>query len=100
VDLRSLVDDAIQMSQPAAQAKGVALRVDARQGGPMIVGDPARLQQILSNLLSNAIKFTPPGGSIEVAVRHQGTHAELSVADTGVGLKPELLSSVFDRFRQ
>ena len=67
--------------------------------GP-ISGDPNRLQQIIWNLLSNAIKFTPKGGKVQILLEQVNSHIEISVADTGVGIRPEFLAHVFERFRQ
>ena len=67
--------------------------------GP-VSGDPNRLQQVLWNLLSNAIKFTPRGGSVDVVLQRVGAQLELCVSDSGVGIAPEFLPHVFDRFRQ
>jgi len=64
------------------------------------MGEPVRLQQIAWNLLSNAIKFTDPGGKVTVTTRPDGDQADLEVIDTGVGIAPEFLPHVFDRFRQ
>jgi CheY-like chemotaxis protein len=66
----------------------------------VIQGDPARLQQVIWNLLSNAIKFTPKGARVQVTLRRTASSAEIVVSDTGVGIKPEFLPHVFDRFRQ
>ena len=63
-------------------------------------GDPARLQQVVCNLLSNAIKFTPTGGRVEVELAMSGEQMQISVADTGQGIKREFLPHVFERFRQ
>jgi CheY-like chemotaxis protein len=65
-----------------------------------VVGDPGRLQQIVWNLVSNATKFTPAGGRIDVHVERHGAEAHLRVSDTGVGISPEFLPHVFERFRQ
>jgi len=65
-----------------------------------ILGDASRLQQILWNLISNAIKFTPQGGAITVALKRMGANAQVVVTDTGVGIRPELLPEIFERFRQ
>jgi PAS domain S-box-containing protein len=100
VDLSVLVDDAVQIAQPPARTKTVRLEWAENAREVVLLGDPARLQQVISNLLSNALKFTPAGGAVAVSLRRFDTHAEVSVADTGVGIKPEFLSSVFDRFRQ
>ena len=64
------------------------------------MGDAARLQQIVWNLLSNAVKFTPQGGKVQVLLERVNSHVEVSVIDTGMGIKPEFLPHVFDRFRQ
>jgi CheY-like chemotaxis protein len=69
-------------------------------GRATVRGDYARLQQIVTNLLSNAIKFTPSGGRVEVTLAHRIGEAEISVTDSGQGIKPEFLPLVFDRFRQ
>src|SRR6185503_7078462 len=59
-----------------------------------------RIQQVLWNLIANAIKFTPAGGRVIVSARESGTHAEVAVSDTGIGIAPELLGHVFERFHQ
>jgi CheY-like chemotaxis protein len=66
----------------------------------MVVGDPARLEQVLGNLFSNAIKFTPAGGQIDVGVRSVGHYWELTVRDSGEGIAAEFLPHLFNRFRQ
>jgi CheY-like chemotaxis protein len=65
-----------------------------------VSGDPSRVQQIVWNLLSNALKFTPRGGRVQVRLQRANSHIEISVADTGIGIRPEFLPYVFDRFRQ
>jgi CheY-like chemotaxis protein len=65
-----------------------------------VYGDPTRLQQVASNLISNALKFTPDGGAVHVGLRRAGDNAELVVTDTGQGIAPEFLPSVFEVFRQ
>jgi CheY-like chemotaxis protein/anti-sigma regulatory factor (Ser/Thr protein kinase) len=67
--------------------------------GP-ISGDPDRMQQIIWNLLSNAVKFTARGGRVQVRLERVNSHVEITVSDTGVGINPEFLPYVFDRFRQ
>jgi CheY-like chemotaxis protein len=67
--------------------------------GP-ISGDPGRLQQVVWNLLSNAVKFTPKGGKVGVVVERVNSHVEITVNDSGRGIKPEFLPHVFERFRQ
>jgi CheY-like chemotaxis protein len=95
-----VVEAALETMQPAAQAKGVTVTPLLDGGAASVRGDFARLQQIVCNLLSNAIKFTPSGGHVEVALAHRNGDAEISVSDSGQGIKPEFLPLVFDRFRQ
>jgi signal transduction histidine kinase len=100
VDLAAVIDATLAAAAPAAAAKPVTLerRLDAAVGE--VQGDPSRLQQVLWNLVSNAIKFTPAGGKVTVSLRRTSGHIELSVRDTGIGIDPEFLNQVFDRFRQ
>jgi CheY-like chemotaxis protein len=65
-----------------------------------VAGDPDRLQQVIWNLLANAVKFTPKGGRVQVRVERVNSHVEISVSDTGIGIRPDFLPHVFDRFRQ
>jgi CheY-like chemotaxis protein len=66
----------------------------------MVEADPTRLAQVFSNLLNNAAKFTEPGGDIRADVERQDTHVIVKIADTGIGISPELLPKVFDMFVQ
>jgi signal transduction histidine kinase/CheY-like chemotaxis protein len=100
VDLREPVQDALQVVQHAAEAKGVRLKVVTESGAMSVSGDAARLRQIVWNLLSNAVKFTLPGGVVTVRLRRLGTHASLTVSDTGQGIPAAFLPRVFDAFRQ
>ncbi len=100
VELQHVIEQAIQTVQPGAEAKQIRLGVvlDPRAGP--IAGDPARLQQVVWNLLSNAIKFTPRGGSVRVTLARINSQVELTVADSGQGIAPDLLPHVFDPFWQ
>ena len=100
VDPRRVVQAALETMQPAAQAKGVTLVPLLETGVGTVRGDFARLQQIVCNLLSNAIKFTAAGGNVDVSLAHRFGETEISVSDSGQGIKPEFLPLVFDRFRQ
>ncbi len=97
---RRVVQGAIATMQPAAEANEVRIVAALGEVTGVIRGDPARLQQVVCNLLSNAIKFTAPGGRIDVELAMSGNQAQISVADTGQGIKPEFLPHVFERFRQ
>ena len=96
----SFIEAALETVRPAAEAKGIRLeKVLDPNAGP-ISGDPGRLQQVIWNLLSNAIKFTEKDGKVQVVLERVNSHIEISVADTGIGIRPEFLPHVFDRFRQ
>lgn len=118
-DLVPLIESAIETVKLAAQAKEIEIKF--RQIPPpekqpcdtrfFVAGDSERLQQIIWNLLSNAIKFTPTGGKVEIKLSQSIDHsqefltsmtsyAQIKVKDTGIGIKPEFLPYVFDRFRQ
>jgi CheY-like chemotaxis protein len=100
VSLPEVIDAALATVVPAAEAKGVRIvKIFDSLAGP-VPGDPARLQQVVWNLLSNAVKFTPRGGRIQVLLERVNSHVEITVTDTGIGIKPEFLPFVFDRFRQ
>ena len=100
VDLRDVVLDAVQVLQPGADLKGITLTVEMTDAIDTVYGDASRLQQVAWNLLSNAVKFTPEGGTVRVRLRQVRSAVELSVSDTGQGITPEFLPSVFEPFRQ
>jgi PAS domain S-box-containing protein len=100
VDLLQVIEAAIEVVRPAAEAKGVALQVKHDPPAGLVSGDAARLQQVIWNLLSNAVKFTSQGGSVEVSLGRADGLAEVVVRDTGIGIAPEFLPHVFERFRQ
>src|SRR5688572_31714350 len=96
----AFIGAALETVKLAAQAKGVRLEKMLDPAAGPVSGDPHRLQQVIWNLLSNAIKFTPKNGSVQVSLQRVNAHIEISVADTGIGIKPEFLPHVFERFRQ
>jgi signal transduction histidine kinase len=100
VDLAAVVGEVVETMSPAAIDKGVTLVEDVSGGHATVHGDPIRLQQVVWNLLVNALKFTPAGGRIEVRTNATEEGVEVSVRDTGVGIAPEVMSFLFDRFRQ
>lgn len=101
LDLVEVITGAIDSVRPSVEAKKLRLQTmfDAR-GGARIRGDAGRLQQVFWNLLTNAVKFTPAEGKISVVLERVNSHVEITVADSGVGIKTEFLPFVFDRFRQ
>jgi len=99
-DLPQAIGNALLLMRERAARRGIGLHeaVDVRLGE--IRGDERKLKQVLLNLLSNALKFTPEGGRIDVCARLVDGMAEISVADTGVGIAPEDQEAVFEEFRQ
>ncbi len=94
------IDAAIETVRPAADAKNIRLEKYYDPAVGPIAGDPGRLQQVIWNLLSNAIKFTPRDGVVSISLAPVDGHVEITVQDTGVGIKPEFMAHVFERFRQ
>jgi len=100
ISLVHVVKAAVDVVQPAADAKDVKLELKVDPLAGLVLGDPGRLQQVVWNLLSNAVKFTPDGGTVETRVARVNGHVEIIVTDSGQGISPEFLPFVFDRFRQ
>jgi PAS domain S-box-containing protein len=100
VDLTAVIEAAVDVMHPAAEAKEIELHRTFVAEREVITGDPDRLQQIVSNLLSNAIKFTPAGGRVDIRLERADPHVRISVTDTGKGISPEYLPYVFERFHQ
>jgi CheY-like chemotaxis protein/two-component sensor histidine kinase len=100
VELPGVIQVAVDAVRPASEAKELEIAVDADAAVGPISGDPDRLQQIVWNLLTNSVKFTNKGGRIEVTLRSEGSDAVLCVKDTGIGMSPELMPHIFERFRQ
>jgi PAS domain S-box-containing protein len=98
VDVAEAVRRCIATLETGGKLEDHGISVDAES--VWVDGDAARIEQIVMNLLSNATKFTPSGGSIRVKVRREGDEAVVRVADTGAGITPEFLPSVFDAFVQ
>jgi PAS domain S-box-containing protein len=100
VDVRAVLRSTLDSVRPALQAKNVRLDVQIPEEGPAVLADPNRLQQVFWNVLSNAVKFTGRGGLVTVTLRYEDDWAEIQIADTGIGIRRDVLPFVFDRFRQ
>jgi PAS domain S-box-containing protein len=99
-DLLNVVNAAIDVVRPAAEAKGIKIVTKNNSAGLIVNGDANRLQQVAWNLLANAVKFTPDGGVVEISLLREDSFAKLMIADTGPGIKPEFLPHAFERFTQ
>ena len=100
VELAAIVRDALETVRPAADAKKVQIEMSVDPQATMVSGDPERLQQIIWNVVSNAVKFTGSGGRVEVRLSQVDSRVHVTVQDTGIGIAPEFLPHVFERFRQ
>jgi len=98
--LRELLEQVVEAARPAAAAKSVNLSSSLRGSFPVVWADSNRLRQVFDNVIQNAIKFTPAGGEIAVSLEPVDGRARVRVRDTGVGMRPQLLPVVFERFRQ
>jgi len=94
------VNAALETARPSAIGKQIQLVAEVDYDAGPVLGDPGRMQQVMTNLVSNAIKFTEAGGRVAVRVRREGEEVAIDVADSGIGIDPEFLPYVFDRFRQ
>jgi PAS domain S-box-containing protein len=100
LDLKKVVDAAIETLLPAAVAKGIALDLWVDPNLEPVSGDAERLQQVMWNLLSNAIKFCSQGGHVRIAIATQEQQVEVRVSDDGEGIPADVLPHIFERFRQ
>ena len=100
VQLVEVLESAIDTVRPAAEAKQIRLQTLLDPAASPLAGDPDRLRQVFWNLLSNAVKFTSKSGRIQILSQRINSHIEIIVSDTGIGIEPQLLPYVFDRFRQ
>ena len=100
VELVSVLEAALDVVRPAAEAKGVQLTALFDPAAGPVTGDSSRLQQVIWNLLSNAVKFTPKGGSVRIRLGLVESFVEIEVTDSGEGIAADFLPHVFERFRQ
>ena len=100
LDLRTIVHGAIEATQPLMDSRAQTLALDLPDQPLWADGDATRLTQAFSNLLNNAAKYTECGGQISIGAAADGNDAEITVADTGIGMAPEMLPRIFDMFTQ
>jgi signal transduction histidine kinase len=97
VDINEVLGDAIAR---AGSSPTVDFKADLDPRLPIVVGDRDRLVQVVSNLVNNAVKYSPDGGTVTLSSRVEGGFALVSVTDTGVGIPPDEIAHVFERFRR
>jgi CheY-like chemotaxis protein len=100
VDLVAVLATTLETVRPAATAKALTLQTHFDPCVGLVSGDPDRLQQVFWNLLSNAVKFTPRDGRIDVRLERTQSRAVITVTDTGIGIRQDVIPIVFDRYRQ
>ena len=100
VDVCSIIEAAIEAVTPSFESKDIKIETVLEPAACLVLGDANRIQQVFWNLLSNAVKFTPEAGTVRVEVKRMPTVVRVSVSDSGIGIKPEFLPFIFDRFRQ
>jgi signal transduction histidine kinase/DNA-binding response OmpR family regulator len=100
VNLVPVIEAVVEDMRPMAEAKKIQIEVALERSVGLVAGDKDRLQQVVRNLLSNAIKFTPDRGQVRIRLGRVGNRVQIQVSDTGIGIHPDFLPHVFDRFRQ
>ena len=100
VDVKSLLQEAVEVSTPLAGAKAIRVSSVPPDGELRVMSDRERVLQVIQNLMGNAIKFTPKGGEIRILAFHEHPDVRFTVADSGPGIPPEHLNHVFDRYWQ
>jgi PAS domain S-box-containing protein len=100
LELSSVIHQAVQASQPLAEAAGHQIDVISPADPIYLNADPVRLTQVFGNLLNNSCKYTMPGGRIRIVSERNGDEAVVTVEDTGIGIPPDKLQSIFDMFTQ
>ena len=100
VDLRRVIEDAVEGTQPFVDAAQLTLAVELGEEPVCVIGDPSRLAQVVSNLIHNAAKYTGKGGRVQVELQRQADDAVVQVIDTGIGIPRDMLEQVFEMFTQ
>jgi len=97
VEIGKVIEDAVALTEPRAKALGITLHATCETMKP-VLADPKNVEEILNNLLSNAVNYSPGGGEVRVSARAVGDFVEIKVSDQGVGIAPEELPKIFDKF--
>ncbi len=95
-----IVSETVQLIKPQADEKNIEVTTDIPDSLPLVFVDGDRTRQIITNLLSNSIKFTPEKGKISVKIQDEKEHLQVSISDTGIGIPPDRIDKIFDKFEQ
>jgi two-component system, OmpR family, phosphate regulon sensor histidine kinase PhoR len=96
--LGEVLDQTIVLMRPRAESQQVALELDVPADLPLILADARSMEELFTNLISNAIHYSPDGGRVTVSVASRGDYVEVLVSDTGIGIDPEEITKIFDKF--
>ena len=97
MDVEALLDETVSLIEPRAEEHGVTLSCECSDVQP-IQADPKGIGEVLNNLITNAVNYSPGGGTVEITVCRRGDNLEIRVSDTGVGIPPEELPKIWDKF--
>jgi len=97
VDLEELLDSLVQLYTPQAKERRINLKADLTNH-LYLLGEPIQLNRLFSNLIENALKYTVEGGKVEIRISREGHYLRVNVHDTGIGIAPEHIKNIFDRF--
>jgi len=100
VDVRKVIDDAVAVIQPQSEERGLKLLLDVPSTLPPVMGDEKRIKQVMLNLASNAIKYNREGGQVRITASADEGAIQITVEDTGQGIRPEDMDKLFDKFRR
>jgi len=96
-DVEKIIQDTVALMEPRAREQGIHLTCSC-EGLKPVLADPKNMEEVINNLVSNAINYSPEGGEVTIAARGLGEYMEIRVTDTGVGIAPEELPKIFDKF--
>jgi PAS domain S-box-containing protein len=100
LDLPGVITAAMESIRPAVDGRGIRLTSAFSSVDGVLMGDKTRVQQIIWNLLTNAVKFSSRGGRVHVTTQRVDSHVRITVADSGAGIDPDNLETIFERFNQ
>ena len=97
LDVGEVIEETVSFMEPTAKEKGISLRYERKELKP-ILADPKRMEEVFTNLITNAINYSPDGGEVVVSAQALGEYLEIRISDTGIGIPPEELPKIFDKF--